>query len=59
MGNGMGKALEQRISDLEKEVSQLKELLIKQPTFEGMRDSAIDSFIEEIRTLRKLWGRDY
>ena len=59
MGNGMSKALEQRISDLEKEVSQLKELLIKQPTFEGMRDSAIDSFIEEIRTLRKLWGRDY
>jgi len=58
MGNGMSKALERRISDLEKEVSRLKERLINQPTFEEMRDSAIDIFIEEIRALRKMWGKD-
>ena len=49
--------LEQRVLSLEKEIAELKEQMIQQPSFEEMRDSAIDIFIEVLMAQRKLWKR--
>lgn len=49
--------LEQRVLSLEKEISELKEQMIEQPSFEETRDSTVDIFIEVLIAQRKLWQR--
>ena len=49
--------LEQRVLSLEKEIAELKEQMIQQPSYEETLDSTVDIFIEVLMAQRKLWKR--